>query len=294
MKVSIIGCGKMGESILKGLLNKGFKESDIFITTKTTTHLDKLLDKYKVTGSTKNIDAIKFSDIVILSIKPQNLEEISKELTGKFDGKILISILAGISIKNLKDYLKAKKVVGVDISRSLINIAKKNLPDVEFKVMDMEKLELAQSSFDLVYSSLVLHYVKDWTKVLGEVRKVLKKNGIFLFSTHSPIYWSAFKKEDGNEKLRILGYKKDKKTKKIKVYGDYFNVRKINDTWLDNFKVTYYHKPFSFIIKDILKSEFKIIDCIEPRPLDSVKRIDLEFWKKTSKLPLFIIFKLQK
>jgi len=190
--------------------------------------------------------------------------------------------------------LKAKKVVGVDISRSLINIAKKNLPDVEFKVMDMEKLELAQSSFDLVYSSLVLHYVKDWTKVLGEVRKVLKKNGIFLFSTHSPIYWSAFKKEDGNEKLRILGYKKDKKTKKIKVYGDYFNVRKINDTWLDNFKVTYYHKPFSFIIKDILKSEFKIIDCIEPRPLDSVKRIDLEFWKKTSKLPLFIIFKLQK
>ncbi len=111
MKVSIIGCGKIGESLLKGLLNKGFKESDIFITTKTTTHLDKLLDKYKVMGSTKNIDALNFSDIVILSIKPQNLEEISKELTGKFDGKILISILAGISIINLKDYLKAKKVV---------------------------------------------------------------------------------------------------------------------------------------------------------------------------------------
>jgi len=158
----------------------------------------------------------------------------------------------------------------------------------------MEKIKFAQSSFDLIYSSLVLHYVKDWTKVLGEVGKVLKKNGTFLFSTHNPTYWSAFKKEDENEKLQILGYKKDKKTKEIEVYGDYLNVRKINDTWFDNFKVTYYHKPFSSIMKDIIKSEFKIIDCIEPRPLDSAKRIDLEFWKKASKLPLFVIFKLQK
>jgi hypothetical protein len=47
-------------------------------------------------------------------------------------------------------------------------------------------------------------------------------------------------------------------------------------------------------MRDILKSGFKIIDCIEPRPLDSAKRIDLEFWKKGSKLPLFVIFKLQK
>ncbi len=111
MKVSIIGCGKMGESILKGLLNKGFNKSNIFITTKTETHLKNLLERYKVMGSTKNIDAINFSDVVILSIKPQNLEEISKELTGRFGGKILISILAGISIKNLKDYFKVKKVV---------------------------------------------------------------------------------------------------------------------------------------------------------------------------------------
>ncbi len=190
--------------------------------------------------------------------------------------------------------LGAKKVVGVDISKSLISIAKKNFPNIKFEMADMEKLKFAQSSFDIVYSSLVLHYVKDWTRVLGEVRKVLKKDGIFLFSTHNPIYWSAFKKEDDNEKLQILGYKKDKKTKKIEIYGDYLNVRKIKDVWFNNFKVTYYHKPFSSIIKDILKSKFKIIDCIEPRPLDSAKKIDLEFWKKASKLPLFIIFKLQK
>lgn len=214
---------------------------------------------------------------------------------GNVRGKTILCLGcgAGEECAHIKS-LGAKKVVGVDISKSLINTAKKNFPDIEFEIMDMEKLNFAQSSYDLVYSSLVLHYVKNWTKVLNEVKRVLKKKGIFLFSTHNPTYWCAFKKEDGNEKLRILGYKKDKKTKEIEVYGDYLDVRKINDVWFDNFKVTYYHKPFSSIIKDVLKSEFKIIDCVEPRPLDSAKRIDLEFWKKASKLPLFVIFKLQR
>lgn len=214
---------------------------------------------------------------------------------GSIRGKTILCLGcgAGEECAHIKS-LGAKKVVGVDISKSLIHTAKKNFPNIDFQVMDMEKLKFAQSSFDLVYSSLVLHYVKDWTKVLSAVRRVLKQDGTFLFSTHNPIYWSALKKEDENEKLQILGYKKDKKTKEIEVYGDYLNVRKINDVWYDSFKVTYYHKPFSSILKDILKSGFKIIDCIEPRPLDSAKRIDLELWKKSSKLPLFVIFKLQK
>ena len=213
---------------------------------------------------------------------------------GNVRGKTILCLGcgAGEECAHLKS-LGAKKVIGVDISKSLINIAKKNFPDIEFKIMDMEKLKFSQS-FDIVYSSLVLHYVKDWTKVLNKVKKILKKNGILLFSTHNPVYWSTSKEDNKNEKLRILGYKKNKKTKKIEVYGDYLNIRKINDVWFDNFKVTYYHKPFSSIIKDILKSKFKIIDCIEPKPLNSAKKINLEFWKKASKIPLFIIFKLQK
>ena len=214
---------------------------------------------------------------------------------GNIHGKTILCLGcgAGEECAHIK-FLGAKRVVGIDISKSLIHAAKKNFLDIEFEVMDMEKLKFAQSSFDLVYSSLVLHYVKDWTKVLSEVSRVLKKNGIFLFSTHNPVYWGAYKKEDKNEKLQILVYKKDKRTKKIELYGDYLNIRKINDIWFGNFKVTYYHKPFSSIIKDILKSDFNIVDCIEPKPLESSKKIDFEFWKKSSKLPLFIIFKLHK
>jgi len=188
----------------------------------------------------------------------------------------------------------AKKVIGVDISKSLIKTAQENFPELEFKVMDMEALKFSASSFDIVYSSLVIHYVKDWTKVLKQVRKVLKTKGIFLFSTHNPVYWGAMKKDNKKEKIQILGYRQDKVKNKMEVYGDYQNVRKINDLWFNNFKVTYYHKPFSAIMADLLQSDFKILDCIEPKPLASAKKINLEFWQKSSKLPLFIIFKLQK
>lgn len=214
---------------------------------------------------------------------------------GSVRGKTVLCLGCGAGEESA--YIKslgAKKVVGVDISKSLIQVAKTNFPELEFKVMDMEKLKFAQSSFDVVYSSLVLHYVKDWTLVFSEVKKVLRKKGIFLFSTHNPCHWSAVKQEEGDKKDHILGYSKNKITQKIKVYGDYLNVRKIDDVWGENFKVTYYHKPFSSIMKDIIKSEFKLVDCIEPKALNSSKKIDLEFWTKCNKLALFIIFKLQK
>ena len=101
---------------------------------------------------------------------------------GDIHGKTILCLGcgAGEECAHIKS-LGAKKVIGVDISKSLINIAKENFPDIEFKVMDMEKLKFPNSFFDLVYSSLVLHYVRDWGKVFNGILKVLKKNGIFCF-----------------------------------------------------------------------------------------------------------------
>lgn len=216
-------------------------------------------------------------------------------LLGNVKGKTVLCLGcgAGEECAHIK-FLGAKKVIGMDISKSLIEKAKENYPELEFYVMDMEKLEFKNNSFDLVYSSLVLHYVKDWTKTLLQIKRVLKKEGIFLFSTHNPVYWGAYKKEDKKQNLRLLGYDLNRKKNKIKIYGDYLNIRKIHDIWFENFKVTYYHKPFSSIMKDLLKSGLKIIDCLEPRPLKSSVKINPIFFKKSNKIPLFIIFKLKK
>jgi len=48
------------------------------------------------------------------------------------------------------------------------------------------------------------------------------------------------------------------------------------------------------MIKEILNSGFKIVDFIEPKPINSAKNKDRRFWEIHRKIPLFIIFELRK
>lgn len=193
------------------------------------------------------------------------------------------------------EYIKsigAKKVVGIDISKNLINLARKSYPELEFYVMDMEKISFSKNSFDFVYSSLAMHYLKDWKKVLQGIGKVLKRNGSFLFSTHHPVRYGS--KHIRAQKLDacLMGYKKHK-TGQYLVFGDYLNPREVNDLWFNKFPVTYYHRPMSGIISDILKSGFSIVDFIEPGPLKKIQKKEVAFYNICSKIPLFMIFELK-
>lgn len=198
----------------------------------------------------------------------------------------------GEECEHLKS-LGTKRVVGVDISRGLINFAKKSYPDLEFYVMDMEKLNFAANSFDFVYSSLTMHYVRNWTKTLLGVYKVLKKGGTFLFSTHHPVKWGAEIKRSKKKNTFLMGYEKYR-TGKCKVLGDYLNTRKIHDIWFNEFKVSYYHRPLSEIISDIIKSGFVISDFIEPKPQKAALKEKPNFYSYHTKIPLFMIFELTK
>lgn len=190
--------------------------------------------------------------------------------------------------------LGAKRVVGIDISKERINFLKKINPNLEFYTMDMEKLYFSENSFDFIYSSLVLHYAKDWTKILNKVYKILKKDGIFLFSTHHPVKWGAKINKSKDRNSFLMGYKKYK-SGKSKVFGDYLTTRKINDILSsDGFKVSYYHRSISEIIRDIIKSGFIITDFIEPKPLKSVIKNRPDFYEIYSKIPLYMIFELRK
>src|SRR5438876_89922 len=68
-------------------------------------------------------------------------------------GKTVISLGCG-SGEDCK-YLQSKgaeRVIGIDISKELIGIARTSYPSCEFEVMDMEQLEFPDRGFDFVYS----------------------------------------------------------------------------------------------------------------------------------------------
>jgi len=99
---------------------------------------------------------------------------------------------------------------------------------------------------------------------------------------------------EGKKKTFLLGYFKDKEKQTSKIYGDYLNTRKVKDSWFENFKVSYYHKPISSMLDDIRNSGFELIDFLEPKPVIEAKKKEKLFWEIHQKIPLFIIFELKK
>lgn len=199
---------------------------------------------------------------------------------------------SGEECQRLKE-LGASEVVGIDISKGLIEQARYSYPDITFEVMDMERINFSVESFDFAYSSLALHYLKDWQSVLEGVFRVLKPDRKFLFSTHHPIKWAAESQTLKNESKITLGYAL-KGDGKYEIFGDYLNSRKIDDIFFDKLRVSYFHKPLSEIIREILKSGFQINDFLEPKPSDSIKKERPDFYAVHQKIPLFMIFELKK
>jgi ubiquinone/menaquinone biosynthesis C-methylase UbiE len=194
------------------------------------------------------------------------------------------------------NYLKlkgAQKVIGIDISEKLIKIATNSYPKCKFQTMDMEKIHFKDESFDLVFSSLALHYIENWTKVLEKVYKVLKPDSYFIFSCNHPIY-NSMKETENNDttKIQQLARIKNKENNEVKIIGDYLNRRKMSVT--GDLAVTTWHKPIGEISKEINKAGFLIDKILDPKPLEKMKSFSPSDYKTLVKIPFFIIFRLYK
>lgn len=79
--------------------------------------------------------------------------------------------------------MKAKEIIGVDTSASMIVLAKKKykgIKEVKFTQTKGIKLPLKSNHFDFVFSHFVLHYIKDTKKQFAEIAQVMKKGATFI------------------------------------------------------------------------------------------------------------------
>jgi len=219
------------------------------------------------------------------------------ELPESLEGFSILCLGCG-SGEECNEILKrgADKVVGVDLSDKLIEKAKEKYPQIEFREMDAEDLKFGDSRFDLVYSSLVLNYLKNWDKVLSEVYRVLKPNGVFIFSDVHPVKWASEKVNDadGKSKSALMGFDRDQETGKTKILGDYLNVRSHSEIWMNKIEVTHYTRPLYLMFRAIVNAGFVVQDMYEPKATEEAKKYDLEYWKVNQKIPNFIIWKCTK
>jgi len=111
-RFAVIGPGVMGEAIIAGLLRKGIAEPQGITAAGPRTGRDQeLVERYHIRFAS-NAEAVKNADVVILSVKPQRLALVKKDLFGKIPASALvISIVAGAAIRGLQSGLDHKAVV---------------------------------------------------------------------------------------------------------------------------------------------------------------------------------------
>ena len=86
----------------------------------------------------------------------------------------------------------ASRVVGIDISEKMLGVARKenSHPAISYMLLPIEDIEKVEGKFDVVISSLALHYVEDFEGVVKKIHNKLNANGYFIFS-QEPIYHSG-------------------------------------------------------------------------------------------------------
>ncbi len=72
--------------------------------------------------------------------------------------------------------LKVNKVIGVDISKEMINKTPHNADNTEYKLMNAEKLLFPDDYFDLITARMVFHHIEQPDKAMQEAYRVLKED----------------------------------------------------------------------------------------------------------------------
>jgi pyrroline-5-carboxylate reductase len=109
-KITFIGGGNMANSLIGGLIADGFNAGHIHVADADPVRLQSLSDKYAVHTHSDNLKAITHSSVVILAIKPQQLQEVIKQLSPHWQANtLLISIAAGIRLADISRWLDIEK-----------------------------------------------------------------------------------------------------------------------------------------------------------------------------------------
>lgn len=108
MKITIIGCGNMGQALAQRLS----PTNQLFFYDHNREKTE-LLEQQGHGSACKNImEAIDTSEIIILAVKPQNLKPLAESIQEQLKThQIIVSLLAGTTIETLRKHFPAVKIL---------------------------------------------------------------------------------------------------------------------------------------------------------------------------------------
>ena len=150
------------------------------------------------------------------------------------------------------------EVLGIDSSEKMLTRAQElnHDPRITYQVGDITKIDALAGTYDVILSSLVFHYIADFTDLVVKMNQKLALGGNLLFSVEHPIF-TAQGKQDWyyNEAGEPLHWPVD----------SYFSERQIESVFLGE-TVSKQHRTMTTYLNTLLQHGFQIQEIIEPEP----------------------------
>lgn len=153
---------------------------------------------------------------------------------------------------------QAHSVVGVDLSENMLERARAMTDDekIKYRRLAIEDIDFAKGEFDVVISSLALHYVEQFAILSQKIHHCLAPGGTFVLSVEHPVF-TALASQDwyyGPQGERLHW-----------PVDNYHDESSRQARFLDN-DVIKYHRTFATTMNALIESGFSITKVSEPRP----------------------------
>lgn len=157
-KISVIGCGNLGKSITKGLLDDKNFSSENVIATRRNLSLIKDLEEAGAEITSDNCYAVSKSNIILIAVKPYNVSKIINEIKpALIEGEhIIVSLATGFGTAEISEMLDGK----FPVFRAMPNIAAnigESVTCICGKNSDQEQTAKVKFIFDSIGESLIIN-----------------------------------------------------------------------------------------------------------------------------------------
>ena len=120
-KVAFLGGGRMGEALVSGLIRSGGRSAgEIMVTSRREDRSRELGETYWIDSTLSNADAVAWADVLVLTVKPQDMEVLLSQIREHVTPEqLVVSFAAGIRTSFVEKHLPD----GVHVVRVMSNVA---------------------------------------------------------------------------------------------------------------------------------------------------------------------------
>ncbi|CAH0540988.1 class I SAM-dependent DNA methyltransferase [Vibrio marisflavi] len=222
-----------------------------------------------------SIYAKDYGRVVLDNVYNAQLERPSHQaMFPDLQGKHVLDLGCGPGVYAQYMTERGAKVTSIDVSQDMVDIVRGKLGEKVKAYRQDLNLGLPEEQtdqYDLVVSPLAVHYLEDLTTLFNDIKRVLKKGGLFLFSTHHPMIDFQFSPS-----------------------GNYFQQEMLTQEWDiigKPVEVRFYRRSFTQIFQYITQAGFAVVEFNEGCPAESMKDSSPESYKLLSSTPNFTFYK---